>query len=682
MQRKQLLSLSTPPLATAIVAEDIQTITVNLYENHTCTRTIHNYIFTACTDDTTGETVLVIDMYRPSGEHQWRYFLNKGGQYFRWITNEQKISAAGMDYVLSYEYYNNYLCEKQTNAATCDFFGKTSIENPLDYIAQKNAAYKAKKHTDKLNKIRESVDNAMLEIRELPQAVHKWIDTTLLRHSRYIFYEYKARKQVGGYCSYCKADVTIDRPKHDRYGVCPNCKSRVKFLSIGKFHQTNGFTDSAYFAYFQPTKFGFCIRNFNVARKFNSTYHGADAYRNDENELHEISRVFYEYDDCTGFECKSSYCYGNFKNTGEYRFYRDYVYANYTIIYPHNLNKILGKYGRAKHIDYNGIARNCGKLNYDKFISDPYKYKAVENIYKSRLYNIVSDIINGCFYDKNYDLNGTNILKSLHITKDELTELQKFNPTSYELRLYQKVKTKEKHVNIETLKKIIAFNLSKNTIPRCLDIGTLHSVTRYISEQAKEYTCADWSTPQKEMVSYWFDYLQNAKKLEYDLKDHNKLYPKNLKKEHDIAYKLAQKNALKIKKKLLEKIAVAHDELEKRFSYRTKSILITPPKSSVDLKKEGERLHHCVYDYAEDVANGKKIILFIRKVSAPDEPLATLELDPNTLAVVQCRGLQNNPYPEEKEVDKFVAKWLARLNRRAGGGCSHSGDGVILQIGA
>lgn len=512
--------------------------------------------------------------------------------------------------------------------------------------------------------------------------MHKWIDATLLKNSRYIFYEYQAKKRVDGFCSHCKTDVTIERPKHGSYGACPKCRSRVKFLALGKFNQTNGFTDSAYFAYFQPTKHGFCIRCFSVLRKFNSSYHGKDAYRNAVDELHETSRVFYEYDSCTGFERKSSYCYGNFRNTGEYRFYRDYVYANDTIIYPHNLNKILGKDDRAKHIDYNGIARNCGKLNHDKFISDPYKYKAVENIYKSRLYNIVSDIINGRFYDKNYDLNGTNILKSLHITKDELTELQKFNPTSYELRLYQKVKTKEKHVNIETLKKIIAFNLSENTIPRCLDIGTLHSVTRYISEQAKEYTCADWSTPQKEMVSDWFDYLQNAKKLEYDLKDHNKLYPKNLKKEHDIAYKLAQENAKEMRLKSLTQIAVAHDELEKRFSYRTKSILITPPKSSVDLKKEGERLHHCVYNYAEDVANGKKIILFIRKVSAPDEPLATLELDPNTLAVVQCRGLQNNPYPEEKEVDKFVAKWLARLNRRAGGGCSHSGDGVILQIGA
>lgn len=168
MQRKQLLSLPTPPLMTAIVAEDTQVITCNPYGDYNYQKTIHNYIFTACTDDTTGETVLIIDTYRPSGEHQWRYFLNKSGQYFRWLTLEHKTSDAGMDYVLEYKHYNNYSCEKSTNAVICAFFGEKSIESPLNYIAKKNLTFKEKKHTDKLDKIRKSIDNAMLEIRELP----------------------------------------------------------------------------------------------------------------------------------------------------------------------------------------------------------------------------------------------------------------------------------------------------------------------------------------------------------------------------------------------------------------------------------------------------------------------------------------------------------------------------------
>lgn len=662
MQRKQLLLLKTPSLVTTISVADTETIIRNSC-GYTYQTTQNNYIYSAHVDDTTGEQVLIIDMYRPSGGHEWRYFINKAGQYFRWLTEDSKTSDAGMDYILDYEHYSNCICEKSTNTVISEFFDEKIIENPLEYISQRNLSYKTKKHEDKLNKIRASIDNAMLEIRELPKSVDKWIDNTLLKHSRYIFYEYQAKKQVNGFCSYCKTDVLIDRPKHGSYGTCPACKSRVKFLALGKFHQTNGFINDASFVYFQPTKVGFCAREFRVSRTFRLSYHGDSAYKNQYNDLHELSRVFYEYDECTGFEQKSSYNYGNFRNTGEYRFYRDCVTIHQTTIYPCNLNKLLKKDSRAKHIDYNGIARNCGRLNYDRFINYPYAYKAIENIYKSKLYNIVSDIINSSYNTcgNQYDLNGTNILKSLLITKDELPELQKFNPCITELQLYQEVKAKEKHVDIETLKKFIAFNLYVNTATKCLQLGTLHSVTRYITEQSKAYTNSNWSTPQREMVGIWLDYIDNAKKLEYDLKDHNKLYPKNLKTEHDIAYKWAQKDAKKILLKTLAKIAPMHDELEKRFAFKTKSFLITAPKDSDDLKNEGKLLDHCVYNYAEDVALGKKIILFIRKTSAPDKPLATLELNPNTLELVQCKGFHNDPYPEEKEVYKFVEQWLAAV---------------------
>lgn len=55
------------------------------------------------------------------------------------------------------------------------------------------------------------------------------------------------------------------------------------------------------------------------------------------------------------------------------------------------------------------------------------------------------------------------------------------------------------------------------------------------------------------------------------------------------------------------------------------------------------------------VATEKTIILFIRKMSEKEKPYFTLELNPVTLRIEQCRGFDNCSYPNE--VKKFMDKW-------------------------
>ena len=390
-------------------------------------------------------------------------------------------------------YPSNYYCDKSTLIAVKMFFGNHNITNAIAYIADKNIDSKTYKHKCKLNKIRESIDNNMLEIRALPKAIDNWIEKTLLKDCSYIFYEYKPKKIVKGYCTYCKTDIEINRPTHKSKGSCPHCKTQVTFLSLNKYHITNGFKNVKRVGYLQSVKAGFVLRGYTVTQNFDGCSNKPTVTKE------EAYRVFYNLDIVKGYLIGKMYEYGEFRNTGEYRFYecRDNYYLRIPMnLYPTNLNEILKKYvtPKNKHIDYNKIAQKCGNIYFEKFIYYTIKYESFENIFKSGLYNICRDIMNGCStYD--FKLHSSNIKKALGINRDELAVLKKLNPNLKLLKLYQLVKLKEKAVNIDKLNQYFKLELSDEW----LKYGTLHNVLGYYFFRSKRMSM--YSVVQMEIIS-------------------------------------------------------------------------------------------------------------------------------------------------------------------------------------
>ena len=154
------------------------------------------------------------------------------------------------------------------------------------------------------------------------------------------------------------------------------------------------------------------------------------------------------------------------------------------------------------------------------------------------------------------------------------------------------------------------------------------------------------------------DYYKLCDKLNISV-DKDTFFPKDLKKEHD---RLVKEDRRREKEKEREKDA----ERSKRISERAKilstlvssnGVLMIRPAASVDeLKNEGKCLHHCVATYAESVANGETDIFFVRKVSEPDKPFYTLELDEKNCIVKQNRGKGNRA--RTPEVRAFEEQWL------------------------
>ena len=82
-------------------------------------------------------------------------------------------------------------------------------------------------------------------------------------------------------------------------------------------------------------------------------------------------------------------------------------------------------------------------------------------------------------------------------------------------------------------------------------------------------------------------------------------------------------------------------------------------KMGMELTAEGKALHHCVGGYIRDMAEEKTAIFFLRKVSEPDKPFYTLELQKKR--VIQCRTEHNASYDRNPDVKNFVDMWMEKV---------------------
>ena len=103
-------------------------------------------------------------------------------------------------------------------------------------------------------------------------------------------------------------------------------------------------------------------------------------------------------------------------------------------------------------------------------------------------------------------------------------------------------------------------------------------------------------------------------------------------------------------------------KLERDFDFESGGLLIRPARSHAELIDEGSALHHCVATYAKKHLSGQTVIFFIREKSEPDKPFYTLEYNPKTESIVQCRGLHN--CSKTPEVEAFVEAWSGYIRNK------------------
>lgn len=146
------------------------------------------------------------------------------------------------------------------------------------------------------------------------------------------------------------------------------------------------------------------------------------------------------------------------------------------------------------------------------------------------------------------------------------------------------------------------------------------------------------------------DYLEMARRLELDLHDPDLLRPADLKTAHD---RLATRVEIVRQAKHDAAIRRMRELKASDLEVVRDGMLTRLPADAADLVREGEALHHCVGSYAERVAKGECIVVFVRQEASPDVPFVTVEVRGGK--IVQMRGKNNAAPPPE--VERFAQSW-------------------------
>ena len=93
--------------------------------------------------------------------------------------------------------------------------------------------------------------------------------------------------------------------------------------------------------------------------------------------------------------------------------------------------------------------------------------------------------------------------------------------------------------------------------------------------------------------------------------------------------------------------------------WKYKGMFIRPVDSAEEIVREGEEQDNCVAGYANRHADGKTIIMVLRKCSEPRKPWHTVEIDPKTLECRQCYAAHN--HKRTPEAAEFMEKYLDHL---------------------
>lgn len=146
------------------------------------------------------------------------------------------------------------------------------------------------------------------------------------------------------------------------------------------------------------------------------------------------------------------------------------------------------------------------------------------------------------------------------------------------------------------------------------------------------------------------DYWDAAVEIGLDLTDPETYLPANLQEAHDRAVQIRNDARQQRRDAIAAKNEASHQakidkllpKLEKEYCFEYNGLILRPARSGLELIQEGNALHHCVGGYVERYAGGHTIICFLRRAETPDTPWRTIEINPQTGAIVQDRGERND----------------------------------------
>ncbi len=311
-----------------------------------------------------------------------------------------------------------------------------------------------------------------------------------------------------------------------------------------------------------------------------------------------------------------------------------------SIIYNNKAMKRTGFIEYSKNCD-------CLDLRYFDTLS---KVQALEMLAKVGMTMLVTDIL----YAEDKDIpgymkkdDGKNGIKRLN--KPQMQGLIASNCNLTKFVSYMQVVKKDPDATFEDFEFVSSASHSRHI----LDIlrvkipnMTMKKIRDYL-EHVDEAQCCSIN----ESAQLWSDYVRMLRDLDCDLTDKSLVYPNSLKREHD----KAARKMTQVKDEKLNETFRERAEKNEKYVWENEEFKVIIPHDISELYEEGRKLSHCVGSYGKTVAEGRSTIAFIRRQSAVDTPLCTIEIRHD--AIVQAKGMSNRPAENIPKMKGFINAW-------------------------
>ena len=496
----------------------------------------------------------------------------------------------------------------------------------------------------------------------LPEGLIDYIRREVLPEDRVIIYK---RGNVNGICTVCGTQVHARgrRFTQSAYATCPNCGARVicvledgcafaanyieNIVAVQK--GTDGET-----VFFRQ----WLLHRDNSAR-----------WEHIEDFLQETVRYAIRGNKTAKWQKQGKESY--YMRTERYeldewtRWQDNRIYDSSYFFYPTGIEEALS--GTAmQYADLEGYLEEKGhNRNPIYFLEYHAKYPVIEFLWKAGYRNIVHNRIFGMDREnRNAILWERKKLKECF--KFPLRILKLMPPEEWKLDDVKRAnciwKNCGERIADTEIQTALQSRLDVQNLTGAMPYAGIGRVLKYIQKQTEKRKGEERDTTYtpEGMIRTYRDYLRECEQLHFDLHDREILFPKDLVAAHDRTMKQI---AFEKNKADQEKFRKAVEKLEK-FAWSEGEFFIRPAREQAELTAEGKALHHCVGGYIRDMAEERTAIFFLRKVSEPDKPFYTLELQKKR--VIQCRTEHNASYDRNPDVKNFVDMWMEKVVKSGG----------------
>ena len=299
------------------------------------------------------------------------------------------------------------------------------------------------------------------------------------------------------------------------------------------------------------------------------------------------------------------------------------AYTNYWLLQSlEDVFKRFKKNDALKYLDFAKIKETNSLSNLPLMFPHIYKYRGIiEYAQKINARGIQRDLIGDIGY---YGYGA----KHYHVNMSKLTF--KF------LRTHKNVfKNSDEGFEDYKIRKELEKSLGIKVQPKFTKYFKNVSDLKCIPKGIKLMRFQNWVIKNLVTAYEYRDYQNMLERLGVDFKGDFRIMPKNFKQAHSDAIDAYNNMKDEIKKQGYHKRLQQLLGLEQTIGNST----FVLPQELHELKEEGKNLKHCVGTYADSVACGETVIVFVRQKEKVDNPLYTLEISDGK--IVQLRGKRN-----------------------------------------